>query len=296
MGTVGGRGLIGSPVLLALAAAFCFGAALVLTQRGLAHLGSAQGAAISVPSSALLLCLIAPFWLDLRDFDSRGLAAFAAVGVLFPAAVTLLTFEANRRMGPNVAGALGNLAPLFAVLAAVAVLGESPRPLQLVGLGVIVAGILALSLDRRGTVTAWPLWAMALPLMAAAIRGLIQPATKFGLGYWPSPFAAVLVGYIISAATIIVVSRWRSIPAPSRSDRRGLAWFAVVGAANATAVLLMYAALARGPVALVSPLVATYPLVTLGLSPILLGKVAIGPRVVLGITVTVGGVALLLVA
>lgn len=288
--------MIGSPLLLALAAAFCFGTALVLTQRGLAHLGSAQGAAISVPSSALLLCLVAPFWIDLQTFDPRGFATFAAVGLLFPAAVTLLTFEANRRMGPNIAGALGNLAPLFAVLAAVAVLGESPRLLQLVGLGVIVAGILALSLDRRASVTAWPLWAMALPLLAAAIRGLIQPATKFGLGYWPNPFAAVLIGYIVSAATVLLVSRLRRISLPSRSDRRGLAWFALVGLANATAVLLMYAALARGPVALVSPLVATYPLVTLVLSRLVLREVVLGSQAVIGVVVTVAGVVLLVVA
>ena len=168
--------------------------------------------------------------------------------------------------------------------------------LQLVGLGVIVAGILALSLDRRASVTAWPLWAMALPLLAAAIRGLIQPATKFGLGYWPNPSAAVLIGYIVSAATVLLVSRLRRISLPSRSDRRGLAWFALVGLANATAVLLMYAALARGPVALVSPLIATYPLVTLVLRRLVLREVVLGSQAVIGVVVTVAGVVLLVVA
>jgi drug/metabolite transporter (DMT)-like permease len=286
--------MLGTPWLLALAAAFCFGAALVVTQRGLAYLGAAQGAAVSVPSSALLLWLIAPFRLELDGFEVRGLAIFASVGLLFPAAVTLLTFEANRRMGPNIAGALGNLAPLFAVAAAIAMLGEAPRPSQLAGLAVIVAGVLVLSLDRRTAAITWPVWAMLLPLAAAAIRGLIQPATKLGLAYWPDPFVAVLVGYTASAAVIVGVGWWRGVSLPRRRDIQGFLWFILVGAGNASAVMLMYAALARGPVALVSPLVATYPLVTLGLSRLVLGPVRIGPNIVLGVLLTVGGVVLLL--
>lgn len=285
--------MLQDPWLLALAAAFCFGAALVVTQRGLAHLTPAQGAAVSVPCSALLLWLVAPFRLELVDFDARGLAVFAAVGLLFPAAVTLLTFEANRRMGPNIAGALGNLAPLFAVAAAVVMLGEVPSPRQLFGLGVIVGGVVLLSLGRRGGSAAWPLWVLTFPLAAAAIRGLIQPATKLGLGYWPSPFAAVLFGYTVSAV-VILGSAWVGRAAMPH-NRRGFSWFALVGLGNASAVLLMYAALARGPVALVSPLVATYPLVTLALSPLLLGRMAIGARMVIGVGATVGGVILLLV-
>lgn len=288
--------MLDNPWFLAIAAAFCFGAALVVTQRGLVHLRPAQGAAVSVPCSALLLWSVAPFWLDLHGFDALALAMFAAVGLLFPAAVTLLTFEANRQMGPNIAGALGNLAPLFAVAAAVVMLGEAPRPLHLVGLAIIVAGIVLLSLDRRGKATAWPLWAMALPLAAAAIRGLIQPATKLGLAHWQSPFAAVLVGYTVSAA-VVVVSAWgRRVPLPGYRDRRGLIWFALVGVGNASAVLLMYAALARGPVALVSPLVATYPLATLALSRLVLGRIALGPTIVIGVAMTVVGVAVLLAA
>lgn len=286
--------MLQDPWLLALAAAFCFGAALVLTQRGLAYLTPAQGAAVSVPCSALLLWLVAPFRLDLGGFDARGFAVFAAVGLLFPAAVTLLTFEANRRMGPHVAGALGNLAPLFAVAAAVVMLGEAPQPRQLLGLGVIVAGVVLLSLGRGVRSRVWPLWVLALPLAAAAIRGLIQPGTKLGLGYWPSPFAAVLVGYTVSAAVILGSARLRGVPMPAPRNRPGPTWFALVGLGNASAVLLMYAALALGPVALVSPLVAIYPLVTLALSPLLLGRVEIGRRIVIGVAATVGGVILLL--
>ena len=48
---------------------------------------------------------------------------FLAVGLVYPALVTILTYEANFLMGPGVAGALGNLAPLFAVGGAVLIFG-----------------------------------------------------------------------------------------------------------------------------------------------------------------------------
>ncbi len=59
-------------------------------------------------------------------------------------------------------------------------------------------------------------------------------------------------------------------------------------------MLLLYAALARGTVTLVSPLVATYPLFTLALSAALLRSTPLAPRLVGGILPTVGGVAALI--
>jgi drug/metabolite transporter (DMT)-like permease len=48
---------------------------------------------------------------------------FAAVGILYPAAVTLLT-RRQRALGPVITSSLGNLAPLFAVGFAVVILGD----------------------------------------------------------------------------------------------------------------------------------------------------------------------------
>ena len=79
-------------------------------------------------------------------------------------------------------------------------------------------------------------------------------------------------------------------------NRRGALWFAAVGLCNGCAVLSMYAALGRGPVALVSPLVATYPLVTLVLSSALLKRERVDAPLVAAVAATVGGVVLLLVS
>ncbi len=286
--------MLDNPQALALGASLFFGLALVLTQFGLRHMPPGLGALVSIPTSAGLLWLLSPLLLDGQGWNLTAVAIFAGVGVFFPAAVTLLTFEANRRMGPGAAGALGNLAPLFAILLAALLFGEIPRPLQGIGIAIILVGVGVLSLDRRWLDASWPYRAAALPIGAAAIRGLIQPLAKLGLALWPSPFAAVLVGYTVSAAVIASVIILRTRSWPMGLTRSGVLWFACVGICNGGAVLALYAALARGSVILVSPLVATYPLVALALTALVLRNAGIGARLVLGVAMTVLGVALLI--
>jgi drug/metabolite transporter (DMT)-like permease len=287
--------MTGAAIVLALASALCFGLALTLTQFGLRDATPSAGAAISIPTSTLLFMLAAPYGLAGSLPQWSAVPVFAGVGLLFPAAVTLITFEANRRLGPVVAGSLGNLAPVFAVLLAFLLLGEPLRVGQLLGLAVILAGIAALTAPAGNQITDWMSWYMVLPLAAAALRGFIQPVIKLGLAVWPSPFAAARIGYVVSSAVVVVTLRRRSGRWRPAVSRRAAAWFAGVGLCNGLAVLLMYAALARGPVSLVSPLVATYPLVTVIASALALRTIAFEVRTAMGAALTVAGVGLLLV-
>jgi drug/metabolite transporter (DMT)-like permease len=279
---------------LALGAAACLGLALVLTQIGLRHLSPLRGAGISVPSSAAAYLALAPFVLDLSDFDASGALLFAVSGCLFPATVTLLTFEGNRRVGPSITGALGNLSPVFAILMAVVLLGEIPRMGQLGGLAVILAGVLLIIGAPRSMPRHFFGWTIVLLLLACFIRGLVQPLVKLGLAYWPSPFAASLIAYIVSATVILSAGLAREGRAALLEPPHGWTVFVPVGLLNGFSVILIYAALMRGSVAVVAPLLACYPLATLVWSRLILGAGGVGWRVVLGVGITVAGVALLL--
>ncbi len=157
----------------------------------------------------------------------------------------------------------------------------------------IIAGVVVLTWRGEGAAH-WRSWYLLLPLAAAALRGLIQPTIKLGLDIWPSPFAASLMGYIVSSAVVLTAAKLTTGTFIARAPRSSRLWFALVGICNGFAVLLMYAALANGPVALVSPLVATYPLVTVALSALLLQRTNGGLRLALAVALTVMGVALLL--
>src|SRR5712672_1110195 len=167
--------MTGAAIVLALASASCFGLALTLTQFGLRDATPSAGAAISIPTSTLLFVLAAPVGLAGNSPQWAAVPVFACVGLLFPAAATLITFEANRRLGPVMTGSLGNLAPVFAVLLAFVLLGEPLRLGQMLWLAIILAGVLVLTGPRGHENTGWTSWYVLLPLVVAALRGLIQP-------------------------------------------------------------------------------------------------------------------------
>lgn len=276
----------------ALLAAALFGAALITTQSGLRHMNALSGARVSVPVATALFWLLAPA-LDWSGWQASAAGVFAVVGIFFPAAVTLLSFEANRRLGPTIAGTAGSTAPLFAVLAAALFLGEPLGARELGATFVIVLGTMALYAKRGGDAGTGSHGALWLPLSAAVLRALAQVLAAAGLALWPNPFAAALVGYSVSTVVIWLAPRFSRRRQAMAFDRRGMLWFALTGVLNGSAVLAMYSALNAGPVRIVSPIVATYPLFTLVLATLVLRQ-GLSRSLIAGVALIVAGVVVLL--
>lgn len=237
-----------------------------------------------------------PLTSDLGQASWVTVAIFAGIGLFYPGITTLVTFIANRRTGPAITATIGNLAPLFAVLAAIPLLGEIPGPVQWLGIAAVVIGAMLLSVQGIGGGRDWPLWILLLPLLASVIRGVVHPTAKIGLEHWPDPVAAVAISYVISSVILIAISENPPGGTHTRLNRKGFAWFAVVGLANGGAVLALYGALAAGPVGLVSPLVAGYPVVALILGKILLRGAPIGLQTVAGVVLATAGIIVLVAA
>ena len=276
---------------LALLAAACFGAALVVLHQGLKYASSYAGAKVSLSTTFVLWWALAPFMLDLSAWHAGAAAVFAIVGLFYPGAVTVLTNESNRLLGPTVTGTISSTAPLFATALAVTVLGE-PVTAAVLGGGVIIVAALAL-MSWRGSVGVAPGWRVLLPLSTAALRGLAQTLGKIGLALWPSAFAATLISYTVSGAGIWAVTAARAPEPQSRQSlRAGMPWFMAGGVLNGCAVLLLYHALHVGRVSVVAPLVALYPLFTMGFSAIFLRE-ELTRRTIAGALLAVAGVVLL---
>jgi drug/metabolite transporter (DMT)-like permease len=265
---------------------------MVTMRMGLRYASPLAGAAIGVPSTTLLFWCLAPFFLDVDALSVSAAVLFALVGLFFPAAVTLLTYAGNQRMGPAVTSAISCTTPLFALAGAILFLGEALTPGTMLGTAGIILGMLALTWNREGIARSWPLWAIALPIAAAALRALAQVLTKAGLALWASPYAAGLIGYTVSAAVILIAARASGAKKPA--DGRATPWFVATGLLNGGGVFLSYVALNGGKVATVSPIVATYPLFTLGLSLLFMRQERISARMVAGVVLTVASVAVLL--
>ena len=270
----------------------CFGIALVTGRVGLRTLDPRSGAAISIPAATVLFVLAAPFTFDAEGFNARAAVLFALVGLFFPAIVTILTFRSNEQLGPTVTGAVSGTAPLFALLAAALLLGEK-IPAQAAAASVaILAGVALLSWKPGSVNSGFPGWSLLWPLSGALIRGFAQAGAKAGLLLWPNPFAASLIGYLVSSAAVTGASRFRRTASP-RATAHGVAWFVITGVLNGSAVILMYAALSLAPVSLVAPVVATYPLITALVSAVVLREEPLTLRMMAGATITVLAVAFL---
>src|SRR5262249_10503040 len=117
-------------ILFAFASAALLGSAVVTSQLGLRTVQPLSASAIGFPAFTLLLLLLSPILLAGEPVVWRGLPIFAAIGLFFPASLTLLAFASNRALGPVITSTLGNLAPLFSVALAVVLLHEPLRAMQ----------------------------------------------------------------------------------------------------------------------------------------------------------------------
>jgi drug/metabolite transporter (DMT)-like permease len=281
-------------ILFAFASAILLGAGVVTAQFGLRTVEPLSGASISVPSFTLLFLLASPLLLTGEPVVWRALPIFAAIGLVFPAMLTLLTFASNRALGPVVTSTLGNLAPLFAVALAVGLLDEPLRAPQFAGLMIAVTGAVIITVTRPRDFGDWRSWALLLPLGSAVLRGVVPPIAKLGLEIWPSPLWACLIGYVMSSFVVLTVERIRKGRFIADVPFQGRCWFTVTGICNGLSALSLFAALGNGPITLVAPVAAIYPLVTVLLSAIMLRHVRITPRIVAGTVLAVAGVALVL--
>ena len=279
-------------IAYAVLSSLCFGIALITGRVGLRALDARSGAAISIPTATLLFVIAAPFALHTSGFDVRAVVVFAVVGVFFPAVVTLLTFRSNELLGPTVTSAVSGTAPFFALLAAALFLGEHVPAQAAASAAGIVLGVALLSWNRNAVHKQFSARTLAWPIAGALVRGLAQAGAKAGLMLWPNPFAAGLIGYLVSSATVVGTNRLRQ-PHSQRATRNSIAWFVATGVLNGCAVLLMYVALSNAPVWTVAPIVAAYPLVTALLGAAVLHDEKLTLQSAAGATITVAAIAYL---
>lgn len=279
-----------SAVMLAMFSAVCFGTGMITSRIALRHLDARSGAAVSIPTATVLFIIAAPFTIELAAFHLAATAVFAAVGLFYPALVTLLTFRANEELGPTVTSAISGTAPLFAMFAAALLLGERVPPQAAIAAAGVAIGVALLSWRPGAAPLRITGRALAWPVAGAVVRGCAQAGAKAGLLLWANPFAASVIGYLVSSAAVLGAERLRH-GGRRAMTRQGLLWFAATGLVNGGAMVLMYSALARAPVSTVAPVVAAYPLVTALGSALFLRREPLSRSMIAGAVLTVGAIA-----
>ncbi len=279
-------------VLLACASAFLFGAMTVALRFALGRCPEAELGTLVTTASAFAVSLLFLAADPPRVADWAGLGVFALGGVLAPGSTQVLFTLAVRDAGPSRASAMVATAPLIAVALALTLLGEPPKAPLLVGAALVVAGGVVL-VGERDRPEHFKLAGLGFALAGTGlIAGRDNVVRWASHGTSVAPLAgnatALLVGVLLAGAWT-AAARGRRMVA-----WRGAAGFVPVGVLFGLSYVCLFEAYYRGRVTVVSPIVATEALWTVGLSALLLRRhELIGRRLVLGAVCVVAGGALI---
>jgi DME family drug/metabolite transporter len=284
------------PIVLSLTAAFLFALGAQFQSVGLTHMGSRSGATITICTSAMLFVLAAPIFLEIDHLLHPAVLIFVLVGCFRPAVSANLALAGIRYMGPTLCSTLTSTAPLFGAALGVFWLGEILTWPTAVGTLAIVGAIMMLTKRSGTTARTWPLWALALPVGAAAIRSGAHVLTKVGMESVPDVYIAGMVGFVISAIITLGIHKARRDAPPVPWISRGACWFMSASVCFSMAVISLNTALHLGQVIHVVPIVAASPVFTLILSVVFFRREQITLRVVAAVFVVVPAVMLIAIA
>jgi transporter family protein len=271
------------PVVLALASAALFGAMTVALRVGLMRYpGAALGAVATVLSGLAVALIAAGVEVTRGDGDLGGVWVFALAGILAPGGSQILFTLAIRDAGASRASVAVGAAPLVSVAIALAVLGEPARPLLIAGALLIVAGGLALALDRRRPAhvrRVGLLYAAAATVLFATRDNVVRALSDGDVPPSTAMATTLLVGLVFALAFA------RGLPSLSRI--RG---FAPAGVCFGLSYVCLFEAFFHGRVSVVAPLVATESLWGVGFSVLFLRRTElVGARLLLGAALIVAG-------
>ena len=283
-----------------LTAALLWAVAVVLFRTPIAAWGARTANLVKCLLATVLLALTLPFFGGYGEFlttPGRELGFIALYGVVGLSLVDTALFASVARLGAHRTLLIGTLAPVFAGALA-AVLGERVSTEQLVGAGIVVAGIAIVvgpgNPNRNGG-TRIAAAGIVFALLAALGQGFGVVIAKAGMGtigVMPATLlrlAAGLAGLLLAAAATGRLGKIRTA-LTDRGPMRRLVPASFLG--TYLALLLMMAGVALAPATVAAVLLATSPIFGLVIEAVVDRKRPTALAVI-GTVVAVAGVAIL---
>lgn len=182
--------------LAALAAALCWAATGLFFTEAARRIGATAVNLLRLPIAWVLLSTaIVASGTSLASLDGGRVLLLALSGLLGLTLGDLALFAALVRIGPRLSSLLMALAPAFATLAGLAILGERPTLRALAGMATTLGGVAWVVGERTpGTPSAPGRGrAVALAVVAAACQGVGLVLAKRGMAGEVPPLAATWV-------------------------------------------------------------------------------------------------------
>lgn len=290
-------------VLLAIAAAACWGASSIFARLGFSSSRSLNSVGGTFASMLASLGFVLPVALI---FEREALLSVSAEAVLWFALIGMITFPFARYshfkgvelIGASRASALSAASPLFAMVAAVAFLHEALTPFILTGILLIMAGLYSLSghgdSSHRSEIATRELkranlWGYIFSIFSALGWGGTAALTRWGVSNLAPPLIGVFIANTVGTLALSIPGI-RNLHSTRDPSRHSIVFFLLAGLMSVLGAMANYAGLGVAPVVVVNPLANTTPLFTLLFVLIFLRKwEQITWRTILGIVVIIAG-------
>ena len=280
-----------SAQLLASITAVCYAAALVSSRLGLKY---------STPDTVTLVSILVQnttLWAavyltgGIPKVSSIAVGIFCIVGV-FQMGVRVLAYTGVLKIGASRSGSLQSIGPLISSTIAITILGESVTALIIAGTLLVVGGVVLVSWRAEREVPGFRWVYLLLPVGAACLTGMNHPLRRYAFSLSDEPlFFSAFMGLVSLAGFLVYRS---ALPHRQRLDwNRSALWpFLSTGIFETLSIVLIMTSLSVGPVVVVAPIAATYPVWALIGAKIFLRDVErISLKTVMGILSVVAGTA-----
>jgi drug/metabolite transporter (DMT)-like permease len=286
---------------LAAAAGLGFGVFQTLNRRAVGGMNDAYLATFLQLVTALAVLIVASLSTEdlglLGDATAISLFYFSLAGVIhFSLGWTLLNMS-QMRIGAARSSPLLATTPVFGAVIAILILQEVPAAVVWLGVALVTAGALVVSLERVSE-QGWGVpWQDTFPGLATALAWAISPILiKEGLEGLPSPLLGLTLGMVVAVLVYAIALPLRpSVDGPALGSRISLAFKLLAGIMVGLSVWARWASLDYTSIAVVLALGLLSVPVVLLLSPMLMGRHVerVTPQIWFGAAlVVVGGLVL----
>jgi drug/metabolite transporter, DME family len=280
-----------SPQILALITSICYAGALVCSRLGLRYSTPTTVTLVSILAQNLLLWTAVFVWTGIPAVSWVSVSLFGIVGIS-QLGVRLLAYTGVLKIGASRSSALQSINPLISATIAIVVLRESAAPATVVGTLLVVAGVILVSWKAEKELLSFRWWHLLLPMGAAILSGVNHPIRRYALGLSNEPlFFSAFMGFVTLFAFAAYMTTSSKEPRLAW-DRRALWPFVCTGIFETFSIFLIITALSIGPVVVIAPVAATYPVWSLIGAKLFLKDVErIGLKAAVGILSVVAGTA-----
>lgn len=280
------------PIIFGLLTSLCFAIASLLAQRGYYQGAAPWGAWITIACNCAFL-LAAQFLLyrDTRIFVADNLI-FVAVGLFVPGLTRVLSFRGIRTMGSSITSTIINTTPMFSTVLAILLLGERPAPVVLLGVLLTVSGLVTVSWVTRQA--DYQKIELIFPFLCALIFSLKDITVRWGLGGdGGQPILAAGIAALTSTIQIFLIIRYLQGEKFVVPPWRVASWFIWSGIFTGGSFLFMYVAFSMERVTIVAPLINSYAVFVLLLTPLMARQIELVTwRKIFGAALVMAGIFL----